>query len=401
MKNKSSINSWWIVITFVIPFSIAPGREASLAADSPAAALTCGWNTVSSANSSQPTNVLSDVTVVSANDIWAVGQSARGSRVANPLTEHWNGTTWTIVPAPQPPGSLASLGGVAAFSSTDVWAVGSIQTGNGPLRTFTEHWDGSQWTVVPSPSIGKIGPYPADNFLADVVAIAPNDVWAVGSATTIVAGEALILHWNGTSWSIVPNPAGNPRFYDANLLGIAALSASDIWAVGQTTTSEEHNMIQHWDGTKWSIVPSPKFNTNVDFLYSVSAVSANDIWAVGTFTIPNAEGSPYQNATMHWNGTTWSIVGSPQPDEWLDILTSVTAISSNDVWAVGFIGTGTGYETPETMHWDGTSWSIVPSPGGSQSTILLGAAAVSANDIWAVGDTSSSKRTLIERFTCQ
>jgi len=84
MKNKSSINSWWIVITFVIPFSIVLGREASLAADSPAAALTCGWNTVSSANSSQPTNVLNDVTVVSANDIWAVGQSARGSRGRQP-----------------------------------------------------------------------------------------------------------------------------------------------------------------------------------------------------------------------------------------------------------------------------------------------------------------------------
>ena len=160
-------------------------------------------------------------------------------------------------------------------------------------------------------------------------------------------------------------------------------------------------MIQHWNGTKWSIVPSPVFNTNVDFLESVSAISATDIWAVGSFTIPNAEGSPYQNATMHWNGTSWSIVTSPQPDEWLDILTSVTAISTNDVWAVGLIGTGTGYEAPETLHWDGSSWSVVPVPGGSQSTELLGVAAVSSTDVWAVGETASGKKTLIERFTCQ
>jgi hypothetical protein len=44
---------------------------------------------------------------------------------------------------------------------------------------------------------------------------------------------------------------------------------------------------------------------------------------------------------MHWDGTSWKIVTSPQPDASLDILTGVTAISTNDVWAVGLIGTAT------------------------------------------------------------
>jgi hypothetical protein len=401
MKANYTSNRWRTAVTLLIPLSIALSCEVSLAADSSSGMQTCGWNIVSSPNTALHSNFLGGVDVVAADDIWAVGGSASGSQVGNPLTEHWDGAAWTIVPAPQPPGTTASLSAVSAFSSSDVWAVGSTQLGDAPLQTFTEHWDGQQWTVVPSPSLAMIGAYPANNRLADVVAIAPNDVWAVGTATTIVAGEALILHWDGSRWKIVKNPGGNPRFYDANLLGITALSANDIWAVGQTTTSEEHNMIQHWNGTKWSIVPSPHFNTNVDFLYSVSAISATDIWAVGTFTIPNAEGSPYQNAIMHWNGTSWSIVSSPQPDDWLNILTSVTAIAPNDVWAVGEIGTGTGYEAPETLHWDGTSWSVVPVPGGSQSTALLGVAAVSSTDVWAVGETASGKKTLIERFTCQ
>lgn len=400
MKNNYSFNAWRSSIALLIALTLAFSCGFSFVAEA-ASPETCGWNIVTSPNSASPINFLSGLTVVTGNDIWAVGGSQAGSRVANPLIEHWNGAAWTIVPAPQPPRTLVSLSDVSHFSATDIWAVGSSRTGNTPSKTFTEHWDGVQWTVVPSPSVPKIGPYDADNFLADVVAIAPNDVWAVGGVSTIVAGESLILHWDGNSWRIVPNPGANPRFYDANLVGIAAISANDIWAVGQKTTSEEHNMIQHWDGTRWNLVPSPAFPTNYDFLNSVSAISANDIWAVGSFTIPNAEGSPFQNAIVHWNGTAWSIVNAPQPDDWLNILTSVTAISANDVWAVGEIGTNSGYEAPESLHWDGSTWSVMPTPGGSQSTALLGVAAVSSTDVWAVGESASAKKTLIEHLTCQ
>jgi hypothetical protein len=398
MRTYSLSNRWRTAVYPLISTSIA---IFSIAIHPSATAQTCGWNIVSSPNTTSPTNFLSDVTVIAANDVWAVGGSARGSRVANPLTEHWDGTAWTIVPAPQPPNTLVSLGGVAAVSSTDVWAVGNSSVGNGPTKTLTEHWDGTQWTVVPSPSLPKIGPYPANNSLADVVALASNNVWAVGTATTITAGEALILHWDGSSWKIVPNPGANPRFYDANLLGIAAVSANDIRAVGQTTTGIEHSMIERWDGTKWTLTQGPAFPTNVDWMESVSVLSANDIWSVGTFTIPNAEGSPYQNAIIHWDGTKWSSVAAPQVDDWLNILTGVTTISANDVWAVGFTGTGGGYEAPETLHFDGSSWNVVASPTGSQSTYLISVAAVSSTDIWAVGSTAISKRTFIEHFTCQ
>jgi hypothetical protein len=123
----------------------------------------------------------------------------------------------------------------------------------------------------------------------------------------IVAGEALTLHWDGASWRIVKNPGANPRFYDANLLGITAVSSSNVWAVGQKTTTAAQKLIENWNGAKWEAVSSPPYPTNVEFLESVSAISATDIWAVGTYTIPNAEGSPYRNATIHWNGTAWAL----------------------------------------------------------------------------------------------
>lgn len=397
MKTKPFTRRWRTAIILFVPLFIL---MFFLLAVSPTSAQTCGWNIVPSPNSALPSNFLSDVSVVSANDIWAVGGSSRGLHIGNPLIEHWNGSSWSIVPATQPPDSVASLSGVSALSANDVWAVGSSVIGNAASKTLTEHWDGSTWTVIPSPSIDMIGPYPADNQLVDVVAIAPNDVWAVGTATTIIAGEALTLHWDGTQWTIVRNPGMNPRFYDANLLGITAVGANNIWAVGQITTTVERKFIANWNGTKWTSVASPPYPSNVEFLEGVSAISASDIWAVGTYTIPDPEGSPYLNATVHWDGTRWNIVTAPQVDDWLNILADVAAISASDVWAVGFTGTPSGYEAPEALHWDGSNWSVVPVPGGTQSTLLLGVAAVSSTDVWAVGESASGKRTLIEHFTC-
>lgn len=397
MKIKLGTGRWRIAIIVFVPLFIL---MFFLLAVTRAPAQTCGWNVVPSPNSALPGNVLSDVSVVSANDIWAVGGSSRGSRIGNVLTEHWNGLSWSIVPGTQPPDSVASLSGVSALSANDVWAVGSSAIGNAPSKTLTEHWDGSAWIAVPSPSIDTIGAYPANNQLVDVVAIAPNDVWAVGTATTIVAGEALTLHWDGTQWSIVRNPGMNSRFYDANLLGITAVGGNNIWAVGQITTAEERKFIANWNGNRWTSVASPPYPTNVEFLEGVSAVAANDVWAVGTYTIPNPEGSPYFNATLHWDGTRWSIVTAPQIDSSLNILADVAAISANDVWAVGFIGTPSGYEAPQALHWDGSNWNVASVPGGNQSTVLLGLAAVSSTDIWAVGESTSGRKTLIEHFTC-
>ena len=120
MNSNYSFNRWRTAITLLIALSIALSCEVSLAADSSSAMQTCGWNIVSSPNTTLHNNVLGGVGVVAANDIWAVGGSASGSDVGNPLTEHWNGAAWTIVPAPQPPETIASLSAVSAFSSTDV-----------------------------------------------------------------------------------------------------------------------------------------------------------------------------------------------------------------------------------------------------------------------------------------
>ena len=124
-------------------------------------------------------NVLYAVTALAANDVWAVGAQAEGTRT---LTEHWNGTAWSIVASPNPDAGSANdfLAAVSAVSSTDVWAVGFSST----FKTLTLQWNGSRWKVVASPN-----PSPVRNELFGVGAVSGGTVWAVGGRAPANAGQ--------------------------------------------------------------------------------------------------------------------------------------------------------------------------------------------------------------------
>jgi hypothetical protein len=71
------------------------------------------------------------------------------------------------------------LHGVTVVSANDVWAVGTYYNGVSALLTLAEHWDGKAWRVVPGENPGSEGPFAA-NVFHDVAAISPTDVRAVG-----------------------------------------------------------------------------------------------------------------------------------------------------------------------------------------------------------------------------
>jgi len=245
-----------------------------------------------------------------------------------------------------------------------------------------EHWDGVRWTIVPSPVPAEhIEEEPEGTIrLTAVTALAPNDAWVVGSYSRLArpgtsTGQTLIQHWDGRSWTIVPSP--NPSPYANRLLGVAAVSASDVWAVG-TFDQENQTLIEHWNGTAWSVVSSPSPGSGDNGLIGITPISASNVWAVGF----QAEGT--RTLIEHWNGTAWSIVASPNPDAGSgnDGLTAVSAISATDVWAVGSSSNG----KTLTEKWNGTKWTAVASPNPSQfRNLLMGVAALPGGIVWAVG----------------
>src|SRR5205823_3354087 len=217
----------------------------------------------------------------------------------------------------------------------------------------------------------------SDNVLNDVVDLSPTEAWAVGWENN---DFTLVERWNGVSWSVVPSP--NPGSHNNYLTAVDASSPTNAWAVGwQQGSSGLHSTLAlHYQGSTWDLVSTPNTTDPSDNLSAVAAIGANDVWAAGY----TSSASGTQTLLMHWDGTTWTIVPSPNVAGGDNTITDLAAISSNDVWAVGYVMSGN-QTSGLALHWDGTTWSMVPTPAPQSLTMLRGVAGVSSTNVWAVG----------------
>src|SRR5262249_52463420 len=161
--------------------------------------------------------------------------------VERTLIEHWNGTNWTIVTSANNGADFNTLTKVAVVSSNDIWAGGYYRNG-AVSYTLIEHWNGSSWSIVRSASVGS-----NSNGLKSMAAVAANDIWAVGSYEyDMSTTRTLIEHWNGSAWSIVPSPnAGTDR----NELVAVAAGSGVAWASGWSMNgSIEQTLALQWNG---------------------------------------------------------------------------------------------------------------------------------------------------------
>src|SRR5439155_1418407 len=144
--------------------------------------------------------------------------------------------------------------------------------------------------------------------------------------------------------------------YFHDLSSVTCAAATDCWAVGQYYNSDadiEQTLIEHWDGTSWSSFSSPNGGSSDNYLFDVTCTSGSNCWAVGWYETGN---SSVQTLIEHWNGTSWSIVPSPVGSMNSTYFEDVTCASTSNCWAVGYTNT-----TTLTAHWDGNSWSIISS----------------------------------------
>ena len=362
---------------------IVAAAALAVLAGSAAAAGARSWQ-VSATPNAGTGDGLSGVSALSARDVWAVGRTPGGSS-NRPLVEHFDGSSWSVVPSPDP-GPFSFLEGVSAASSGDVWAVGSAQLGVAQAaRTLVEHWNGSAWSIVPS-----VDPKPVST-LSGVLALSPTDVWAVGNASKKLNGAhggPLVEHYDGHAWSNVKVPKVNGS------LRAITRAPSGLWAVG------EDGVVLHQDASGWHSVPTPApAGARTWVLSAVTTTPAGDLWAVGAGVRPQSGGS--FTLVEHYDGTSWSIVTSPSPSAFRSSLMGVAALSATDLWAVG-VADDPGDRHPLLLHWDGTSWNQAqggPStPAGSELTAVGQAG---ARQLWAVGDSfagAAGSATLAERY---
>ena len=238
-----------------------------------------------------------------------------------------------------------------------------------------------------APTTGRHSAIPVfSGALSGVSATSPTDAWAVGDqCPTCNHSTTLILRWNGTRWSLVPSPNPGPMLNGLN--AVAAVSPAYAWAVGSygnSVCATAATVILHWNGTAWVQVKSPNAGA-CNELDAVTTISASNAWAVGgscKFAVNTCH-----TLILHWNGITWSKVASPGSGTGgLVPLAGVSADSPSDAWAVGGTCTTSTCAVQDTLllHWNGTAWSKVPSPNPGAVSSAHGQRRL-ATDAWAAG----------------
>ena len=372
------------------------------------------WNAVASPNVGAGRNNLNGIAAVAPNDVWSVGTYVNGSSVFQTLAEHWDGSAWSVVTTPNVGTGNNLFIAVTAIGPADVWAVGYWRTGDSSTgaQPLTEHWNGNGWTIVPTPLAPN-----SSTKLSSVSADASNDVWAVGIwidvPTTNLGPRArpYVLRWTGSNWSAVVAPVpqvptGGLDFSGLN--GVKVLTGNDVWVVGDGAdftgnfqVSADTAFSNHWNGAFWSSVSVPA-HSNGDFLSDVQG-SAGDLWAVG------GQSQSYQGVSdnvliEHSTGTNWIEVTTPALASQSANLFALGYITGTNVYAVGATASNpaTAQELDQTLieRWNGSAWSQVSSANPSMSDGLFAIAAISGSAIWTAGFTTGNgyEQTLTENY---
>jgi hypothetical protein len=329
-------------------------------------------------------------------------QVTPGTSFGAPTASLAKSSIWSVVPSPNaPPGSDGlyddTLLAVDGDSPQDVWAVGNDCCYTYGSQEYThaliEHWNGSAWSIVPFPK-----DEPPDTALHAVAAISKTDAWAVGNSF-YPNNQAVIFHWNGKKWSVVSSPY---VYNNATLHSIVAISPNNVWAAGEGNYAA---LLEHWNGKVWSFVPGVTYG-GVTILNSIAATGPKDIMAVGEF-FPSTNLSFFAE---HWNGSKWTNA-TPFSTFFQSAFASVTAVSANNYWTVGWEEPNQTNQVPQTLaeHWNGSKFTLVPTPNKDPKNgyllynVLAGVVAQSSSDVWSVGTWtyypgSGTSRSLFERW---
>ena len=317
----------------------------------PANAQTLTWSVVHSPNRRAGGNILDAVSCVSPTVCMATGHRQNSIGALVTLAEHWDGTRWSLVHSPNSGRGGNQLVAVSCVSAHACMAVGFTQ--GGPGGTLAESWDGTRWSVVPTPSLGGTG-----SDLTGVSCVAANACTAVGGVSPNgTALSTVIESWDGTRWSVVPSP--NPAT-GGGFSGVSCASADACMAVGFSGSESGFHgtLAESWNGTHWSVLPTPSPGNNGNFLNGVSCVSPDTCTAAGEAFHSNG---PTTSLIESWDGSHWSVVPSPSPGISQTLVNGVSCAAKNACSVVGTYSTRTAAKIL-VESWDGRSWSVVPTP---------------------------------------
>ncbi|MFI1303455.1 hypothetical protein [Streptomyces sioyaensis] len=304
---------------------------------------------------------------------------------------------------------VESLLSVSSVRDDLAWAVGRKAQHGVIMR-----WDGKKWRADTAPGLPRVGEW------SSVSAVSANDVWAYGSTGR---GQALV-HYNGKRWTRVPTTGpfddswpevpikavpgrlfkgGKSLYTYANgawktfalprlvdIRDIDALSADDAYATGmQYPVDGGHPVTYHWDGTTWTLTGTPpvRAGTETD---KITVASRGSVYVAGW--AHGSHGGRPVPSVAHWNGTAWKDVTGSLADLWL---TAIDSDGHGGLWVSGTDRTDPATAAPVFWHYDGTTWTKMPgasAPDGDNQSPRYAFYDLepigSTGAYWAVGDYS-------------
>ena len=266
--------------------------------------------------------------------------------------------TWAIAPSPNTSSTQNNdLSAVSCTSPTACVSVGAFNNGTND-QTLVETWNGTTWSITPSPNTSPT----QNNNLNAVSCPSPKTCVAVGYSYDGTRFRTLIETWDGTAWTITSSPDTSSTMHDI-LNGVSCTSSSACVAVGRyESDTNERTLIETWDGTAWSIAVSPNASTTMpNVLESVSCTSPRACTSVGYYS----DGSNDLTLVEAWDGTAWSITPSPNPStSQSNYLAGVSCSSPAACAAAGVSNNGTNDQTLILSAVSPGGYRLVASDGG-------------------------------------
>jgi hypothetical protein len=396
------LGSWRVIVAAVLACVIAILSDACVAR-------AAGWSSVAGL----PPGNLGSVSCVGGDDCVAVGfarlpdSSAYGQQEAVEAAR-WDGAQWRVQPLQAPPDPDRSmLTGASCASAHFCMAVGIGYPEAIPLpfydRTLAELWDGSSWTVQPTPDPSDAG---GENELAGVACASVTNCMAVGAYAQYLPFPALPIadipfteRWDGLTWTLEPTPAGGAR---ARLTAVSCGAPTACMAVGVTAVgSGDAVLAERWDGSSWVIEPTPILPGNESVLQGVSCTSAAACVAVGFY---RSASTPSADIPLieRWDGTSWSVHPTQAPDtltrdlgSYGGELNAVSCYSKNNCVAVGNTSPPVGF----SEIWNGHMWllQLLPSRSsdGDPASGALGVSCGSPTTCLAIGQHAATFSTQV------
>ncbi|GGJ32111.1 hypothetical protein [Streptomyces brasiliensis] len=262
----------------------------------------------------------------------------------------------------------------------------------GTATAATAEPQGSVLTAEPLPTIG--------GDLLDSYQVNDHTTWAFGMHRGVEQSDTPLLlskdDRDGQGWREVPLPAysGDPN----ELHGASAVPGSDgddAWLVGMSDSVNLHGLLtEHWDGQAWQTVTAPlPESSHFGNLTSVSAIASDDVWAVGWADVvdgkvPDPDKPGAWITTEHREGLAERWDGSAWqrvalPDAADFYAISVVSRGADDIWVGGY----TGEDTPALKHFDGQKWSSVDLPSTGVNGEIYDMAVDQDGSLWAAGRT--------------